>query len=794
MEEKQLMFEMDSSHRTELEKILRKYNSVYPQKWNIGWHDSMSRELLEYLEKNKNNPSLPKFNIIDLKDLPLVATRLVELFGYQTKILENPYLSNNRTVLIWSCFGDLSNSVIKNYLVTLQDIKEEYAKWENYKITQAKDFENCKISKAFPTETQFISIFGYHIKNVLKRPNGINQYTNCNRNIYLFKTMASFYLYKKMEREYNDEGLQLSLGEQESHWTHIINLFQIGEFNSTTQALNGNFVYHKLPPTQYLNGDKMDEVVNKLSQKDGTIQNSLKLLLGKLFDYDINAVKNFIELIGKIMLGNQFISELQPKAPHLTIIQSQKPGFVSKWIQDIFDNLNILWSGYQKSFDNLSIGQFTIINLGCSYCELTRTDRSEIWKNEENFIDFSIQEQLNNRIFDISLEPKALPEFAKQLFKGETMSWKNAYTVSAAKLIYKGQYNVQSEDSSITGDGEKIKLQEKITSENIPNENIKIESMPKEETKLKPKAIEISLQISPPLQYTSNLQHIIVTTGLPKFISQLLEENPKKITHIRINNSSSEEMKPFYQNGEMTSAIIAGKLAMMSMVYMINKLCLGIDVFDAVDQSTSSIYQEGKAESDYINEFYADCIKDFTGDLDPEKIIKETESILKRENKSYDKIDWRNTERVATKVREQDELKDLLTVTSSDLLAAYENWKALKKIDLPEPDWIKFSENLLNHLSVMQNQELLKFKEIFLCRKSTSKYTQHKTNTFKQPTGMIGIQIDNAWYEKLTNKEAIQAAQEKEKYEKVLSLLEAQFDDAMKEIQSFKIPPQPYMP
>ena len=494
------------------------------------------------------------------------------------------------------------------------------------------------------------------------------------------------------------------------------------------------------------------------------------------------------------MLGNQFISELQPKAPHLTIIQSQKPGVVSKWIQDIFDNLNILWSGYQKSFDNLFIGQFTIINLGCSYCELTRTDRSEIWKNEENFIDFSIQEQLNNRIFDISLEPKALPEFAKQLFTGETMSWKNAYTVSAAKLIYKDQYNVQSEDSSITGDGEKIKVQEKITSENIPNENIKIESMPKEETKLKPKAIEISLQISPPLQYTSNLQHIIVTTGLPKFISQLLEENPKKITHIRINNSSSEELKPFYQNGEMTSAIIAGKLAMMSMVYMINKLCLGIDVFDAVDQSTSSSYQEGKAESDYINEFYADCIKDFTGDLDPEKIIKETESILKRENKSYDKIDWRNTERVATKVREQDELKDLLTVTSSDLLAAYENWKALKKIDLPEPDWIKFSENLLNHLSVMQNQELLKFKEIFLCRKSTSKYTQHKTNTFKQPTGMIGIQIDNAWYEKLTNKEAIQAAQEKEKYEKVLSLLEAQFDDAMKEIQSFKILPQPYMP
>lgn len=53
MEEKQLMFEMDSSHRTELEKNLRKYNSVYPPKWNIGWHDSMSRELLESKVRSK---------------------------------------------------------------------------------------------------------------------------------------------------------------------------------------------------------------------------------------------------------------------------------------------------------------------------------------------------------------------------------------------------------------------------------------------------------------------------------------------------------------------------------------------------------------------------------------------------------------------------------------------------------------------------------------------------------------------------------------------------------------------
>ena len=101
----------------------------------------------------------------------------------------------------------------------------------------------------------------------------------------------------------------------------------------------------------------------------------------------------------------------------------------------------------------------------------------------------------------------------------------------------------------------------------------------------------------------------------------------------------------------------------------------------------------------------------------------------------------------------------------------------------------------------MQNQELVRYKKIFLCRKSTSGYTQAKTNASKakakdkdQPTGMIGIQIDKAWFEKLTNKKAIQEAQEKENYEKVFSLLEAQFDDAMKEIQSLKIPSQSYMP
>ena len=792
MEEKQLTFEMDGSHRADLEKKLRKYNSVYSKKWNIGWHDSMSRELLEYLEKNKNNPGLPKFNIIDLKDLPLVATRLAELFGYQTRILENPYLSEKRTVIIWSYFEGQYSPINRKYLVTLQDIKEEYAKWEIFKRSNPEAFNNSKISKAFPTETQFISILGYHIRNMLKRPNGINQYTDCNYNIYLFKMMASFYLYKKIKQEYNAEGRQLSPGELYPHWTHIVNLFRIGEFNLTTQDLNYHSVYCKLPPTQYSNGDKMDELVNNLSQQDCTIQNSLKLLLGKIFDYDISAIKNFIELIGKIMLGSQFINEMQPNAPYLTIIQSQKPGFVTKWIQDIFDDLNILWSN-KKSFDN-TVNQCKPADLGCSYCELTRTDRSTIWKNEENFIAFAIQEQIHNRVFDISLEPETLPEFAKRLFMKETMSWKNAYTVSATKLIYMVQDKVQREDPSMTCDGSKIGLEEKTTSKNIPNENIKIESTQKEKTKIEPKAIEISLKISPPLQYTSNLQHIIVTTGLPKFISQLLEENPKKITHIRINNSSSEELKPFYQNGEMTSAVIAGKLAMMSMVYMINKLCLGIDAFDTVDHPASPSYHDEKTEREYINEFYEDCIEDLTENLDPAKIIKDTESILKENNESYEKVDWREASSIATAVHEQELLRDLPTVTDSFLLTTYQTWRATKNIASPDLTLKKICEELLNRLAVLKNQELVNYKKIFFCRKPPKQYRQALQCTAKLPRGMLGIQITDNWSEITKNKMKLQKVQEKEKYEKVLSLLEAQFDDAMKEIQSFKIPPQPYMP
>ena len=86
---------------------------------------------------------------------------------------------------------------------------------------------------------------------------------------------------------------------------------------------------------------------------------------------------------------------------------------------------------------------------------------------------------------------------------------------------------------------------------------------------------------------------------------------------------------------------------------------------------------------------------------------------------------------------------------------------------------------------------------IFICRKTMySRYDKYEKENpdKKQFTGILGIQLNKTWFEKLTNEKAVQEAQEKENYEKVLSLLEAQFDDAMKEIQSFKIPSQPYMP
>ena len=179
-------------------------------------------------------------------------------------------------------------------------------------------------------------------------------------------------------------------------------------------------------------------------------------------------------------------------------------------------------------------------------------------------------------------------------------------------------------------------------------------------------------------------------------------------------------------------------------------------------------------------------------------MVKNMMSELKKAETGYEDITWDNTgDKVAKAVRERLELNELDSVSMYDLLVSYQKWKELKGITTRQPKWADFYANLLEHLKVMKNQELAKYPKIFICRKTMySKYDKsgNENPAKTQCIGILGIQLNKAWLEKLTNEKAIQETQEKENYERVLSLLENQFDDAMKEIQSFKIPSQPYMP
>ena len=489
----------------------------------------------------------------------------------------------------------------------------------------------------------------------------------------------------------------------------------------------------------YINDDITGTTINNLAFLNDIDKNNVKHLTDILSGQKVEHLKKFLWLIGKVMLGDLFVRQLRPKESHLTIIQYHKPNLIATCLSNIFNHL-------LEIIDRPQLFTF-LMNLRGYNRYLLVNDYDIFTQNLNNIISNHILNQLNGIQVYVITEPDANKtirnlDFYKELFPGN-------------KVTYEGAYD------------------------KIVNEKIKKDG--KEETQ------QLHYSIPNGLNYTCNAQTIFITKGKSDMAFKLSDAKKTDINYIDIDWDLAP-LEDFIQKGAITP-IVAGKLAMMSMVYMMNKLCLGVDAFEMVEQSTSSRYQEGKTESEYISEFYADCIKDFTGDLDSAGIIKVAQSIKFDKNKSGNPV--KVTPEIKTK------LQDLPTVTSSDLLAAYKEWKNIKKIDFQKLTWTRFSEELLIHLNVMQNQELVKYKEIFLCRKSTSQYTQAKTNSFKpkeQPTGIIGIQIDETWFEKLTNEKAVQEAQEKEKYEKVLALLEAQFNDAMKEIQSFKIHPQPYMP
>lgn len=533
-------------------------------------------------------------------------------------------------------------------------------------------------------------------------------------------------------------------------WEGLLNLFQIGTncINAKRTPDGTLFGGLNINTPFYQHNGYFAEFVQQIQSANKA---AVTKLIGALTNENLGDLHKLLWLLGKIVLGNQFIDEMKYHGEfrsQLTIIKGTGNDIETIYytIAAIIDgsnyinrNANLLSNFLHDSY----VWGFGQSNQSC-FCNILNDAKMhrETETTIENDIFQSMTCQFYGEIANVQVEPDVLSskrEFVNLLFNGKTVSIKDAYKITIGPSA-------------------------------------------KENTS------EIAFSIPSGLNYTNDFQHIIITAGLTKYTKQLLEENQNSTNCI--NMEKYADIAPRLGKEKVITANSIGKLVTLGMIYVVNKLCLGIDAFDMIEQSTSSCYQEGKTESEYISEFYADCIKDFTGDLDSAEIIKGVQFIKSDKNKS------KNIVKVIPDIKAK--LQDLPTVTSSDLLAVYKEWKNIKKIDFQKPIWTRFSEELLINLKVMQNQELVKYKEIFLCRKSTKQYTQSETNDQtklrEQPTGMIGIQIDKIWFERLTNEKAIQKAQEKENYEKVLSLLENQFDDAMKEIQSFKIPSQPYMP
>ena len=765
MDEKQLTFEMDNQHIAKMEKLLKKFRTPHIKNEYIGADRLYADILRAYLQANKNE--LPDFDLVDFNDMQCASTYLVQRFGYDTYILGTQSKNNDLTILIVS-------KLCHRVHCTLKSIDNEYKILSSYKEKNEIDFEKNfpDLNKVFPTRIQFMTILYFHIKHMLTKPTKRIRYKNMFIGPYFLRRIAATYLCKKQMQE-----CPVTLfGNFTNSWEGLLNLLQIGTncINAKCTPDGTLFGGLNINTPSYQHNGYFAEFIQQIKSANKV---AVTKLIGALTNENLENLHKLLWLLGKIILGHQFVNAMNDHEKYgsqLTIIKGTGIDIESIYyiIAAIIDGSNYINRNANSNsnfINDSSAWGFGQSKQSC-LCQILN-DAMMYWKAETTIEDDILQSmnyQFQGGIANIQVEPDVLAnkrDFANLLFNGKTVFLKDAYKITIGRS----------------------------SKENTP---------------------EIAFSIPGGLSYTNDFQHIIITAGLTKYTKQLLEENKNSVNYINMEKFASSI--PLLNKEKISVPNIIGKLVTLGMVYVINKLCLGIDTFDMIDQSTSSSYYEEKTENECIGEFYSDCIKDFTGNLDPAKIIKDTESILKENNKSYDEVDWGNTDKVATRVQSQDELKDLLTVTSSDLLAVYEKWKALKKIDLREPDWKKFSEELLSHLNIMQNQELVKYKKIFLCRKSTSGYTQAETNASKaktnaskaktnaskaktkpreqQPTGMLGIQIDKARFDKLTNEKTVQEAQEKEKYEKVLSLLEAQFDDAMKEIQSLKSSPQSNTP
>lgn len=320
MDEKKNTFEMDDSHFDSIEEIIKKYKTIEPKASRNKRSDCKREELLNYIKEKEANPFIGSLKPTDLIDLPDIATRIMEYFGYQTIVLETPYGSKSRTVLVKSFWGD-------GFLITLQDADQEYIKWKDWINSADKSKSQSEsqyhILDAFPSLTQFMAIYCYHIENMLKKPNGRNQQSFSCVTGYIFRQLAALYLYKKYQNKLGIDWVLKSAPKLSNVWQSILNFFQVGLFGLSSNvakfASNGFLIGGlRLAMPGYINYDITGTTINNLAFLNDIDKNNVKRLTDILSGQKVEHLKKILWLIGKVMLGDLFVRQLRPKESHLT--------------------------------------------------------------------------------------------------------------------------------------------------------------------------------------------------------------------------------------------------------------------------------------------------------------------------------------------------------------------------------------------------------------------------------------------------------------------------------------------
>lgn len=305
MEEKQLIFEMDDSHRDRMKKILWEYRTIRSADQITRYSNDKRNELLKYIEEHKSNPTIASFKPIDLLDLPNIATKIIEYFGYLTVVLETPagnHSSKSRTVLVKSFWGD-------GFLITLQDADQEYIKWKNWINSADKSKSQSEsqyhILDAFPSLTQFMAIYCYHIENMLEKPNGRNQQSFSCITGYIFRQLAALYLYKKYRNKAAIDWVSKTELEWSNTWQNYLNFFQVGlSSNIANCGANGFLVGGlRFAMPGYVDDNITDTTINNLATKNNIEKDNVKCLIDILSGQNVehlkkNSVVNWESYVG----------------------------------------------------------------------------------------------------------------------------------------------------------------------------------------------------------------------------------------------------------------------------------------------------------------------------------------------------------------------------------------------------------------------------------------------------------------------------------------------------------------